>query len=454
MDRNALAARVHALDQTWQMDGFVGIYDAQGTIVQDGVPEKTRFVISAHAPFLLGYCALRMQRHGMIDLGRSLREYLTDCPFSESVEAALRHETDIPDFLYALPLPDDPVQACMCADRAYAAQEIFRILADTPQQTPHGAYSASNVFLAQAALEAAGGKPLDALLQEWVFAPLGMTDTGHGVPDMDCVLEDDTVIAPPCAGTLRGALSTTPRDMARLLTALACGEGLTQRQARMLYAQNGRNGVCFARVQGMQSACMQVLGFSCNLYLHPQSGVRFLHMDAKPQQMALEDGQWTYFRRQLREAVEEFVVYPAQPRFVRYDLATMRAATQIRLAPEQYAYVMDARDCLCRAYAMGRRARAFVLCQQDVAVGLAVLEVDKRRGVYSIDALQIDARFQGRGFGKILLSCCIDALRRQGAVKIDVGLSAHNETAYTLYRAAGFETVAQDAQEILMQLRI
>lgn len=453
MDRNTLAARVRALDETWQMDGFVGIYDADGVILQDGLPEKTRFLISAHAPFLLGYCALRMQQRGVIDLGRSLREYLTDCPFSASVEAALRHETDIPDFLYALPVPDDPVQACMCADRAYTVQEIFQILAGNPQQASCDGYSASNVFLAQAALESAGGRPLDALLQEWVFAPLGMTDTGHGVPDMDCVLEDGAVIAPDSAAAPAGTLVTTPRDMAQLLTALARGEGLTRRQARMLYAQKGRNGVCFTWMQGMQSACVQTLGYSCNLYLHPQSGVRFLHMDAKPQQMALEDGQWTYFRRQLRETVEEFAVCPVHPRFVRYDLATMRAASQIRLAPEQYAYVMGARDCLCRAYAMGRRARAFVLCEGAVAVGLAVLEVDKRRGVYNIDALLVDARFQGRGFGKILLERCIRKLWQLGAPQIDVGLSAQNTAAYALYRAAGFETVAQDAQEIVMQLK-
>ncbi len=52
-------------------------------------------------------------------------------------------------------------------------------------------------------------------------------------------------------------------------------------------------------------------------------------------------------------------------------------------------------------------------------------------------------RAQGRGFGRRLLTCLIDTLRRRGSPGVHLGVSAFNTRAYGFYERLGFRKLAR-----------
>ena len=129
----------------------------------------------------------------------------------------------------------------------------------------------------------------------------------------------------------------------------------------------------------------------------------------------------------------------------------MNAAMDLKLLDEQRQYILDAPRCLARAYGLGKKAKTFILMEGNVAAGLCVLLIDKANDLYEIDALLIDHRLQGRGYGDILLSCAVDKLVSLGAKRIIVGLSADNAAAKRLYAKHGFTVFEEDEEELLME---
>jgi len=78
----------------------------------------------------------------------------------------------------------------------------------------------------------------------------------------------------------------------------------------------------------------------------------------------------------------------------------------------------------------------------DRAVGLLILDIDKKKNHYYIDIVQIDRRYQGRGYGKIMMLWAVDYLRNQGAKELEIGVNRFNIAAQKLYRSVGFDIKA------------
>ena len=87
---------------------------------------------------------------------------------------------------------------------------------------------------------------------------------------------------------------------------------------------------------------------------------------------------------------------------------------------------------------LARKQPVYVLMDHGVAVGLAALTIRPKKGKFDITFLQVDRRYQGRGYGRILLTRAMEILKAKGAKTLEIGVNRFNIPAQRLYRSAGF----------------
>jgi diamine N-acetyltransferase len=66
--------------------------------------------------------------------------------------------------------------------------------------------------------------------------------------------------------------------------------------------------------------------------------------------------------------------------------------------------------------------------------------------------LMVDARYQGRGYGKAALAAVIDRIRQQDSGEIQLDYDHNDPIAVRLYTGAGFCTIEQNEDGVLARL--
>ena len=129
----------------------------------------------------------------------------------------------------------------------------------------------------------------------------------------------------------------------------------------------------------------------------------------------------------------------------RIDLAVSEA---------QKPFVSDRSKLLARAYAYrARRSRAFLICADDLPVGMGLYYDEPELQSYDLSQMFIDARYQSRGYGKAAVRAILDELKADGQYdKVTLCYIEGNETARKLYESFGFTETGRDGDEIVMQL--
>ena len=90
----------------------------------------------------------------------------------------------------------------------------------------------------------------------------------------------------------------------------------------------------------------------------------------------------------------------------RIDLAVSEA---------QKPFVSDRAKLLARAYAYrARRSRAFLICADDLPVGMGLYYDEPELQSYDLSQMFIDARYQGRGYGRAAVRAILDELKADG----------------------------------------
>ena len=129
----------------------------------------------------------------------------------------------------------------------------------------------------------------------------------------------------------------------------------------------------------------------------------------------------------------------------RIDLAVSEA---------QKPFVSDRAKLLARAYAYrAQRSRAFLICADDLPVGMGLYYDEPELQSYDLSQMFIDARYQGRGYGRAAVRAILDELKADGRYdKVILCYIEGNETARKLYESFGFTETGRDGDEILMEL--
>lgn len=126
----------------------------------------------------------------------------------------------------------------------------------------------------------------------------------------------------------------------------------------------------------------------------------------------------------------------------------------LRVAQEQEHYVANSAVMLARAYAYRKQqSRAFVIYEDETPVGMGLYYDLPDMECYDFSQFFIDARYQGKGYGKAAVKAVLDAMRKDGRYgKVDLCYIEGNNAAKKLYEGFGFVEIDRDGEEIGMEL--
>ena len=196
-----------------------------------GVPvtPATRFNIASVTKPLTTTLAIQLATEGRLRVSDTLARWFPDFPKADSITVSmlLRHRSGIPHEV----VPDSE------ATRPFTAEELMERARRLPLDFPPGAresYSSGGFEVLARVLERVSGKPYDALLEERIFGPLGMTHSSsadsrvllpgrasgyvpgpHGIENAP--LQDFTSI------TGAGSVWSTARDLSRFVDSVEAG---------------------------------------------------------------------------------------------------------------------------------------------------------------------------------------------------------------------------------------
>jgi diamine N-acetyltransferase len=149
------------------------------------------------------------------------------------------------------------------------------------------------------------------------------------------------------------------------------------------------------------------------------------------------------------------------------DSTNYRECIELSVAPEQQGFVASNVQSLADAYIYRPAAEPYGVYSDDELVGFALLfpfagdvddesipEPGTERGMILV-RLMIDARFQGRGYGRDALEAILDNVRVRGLPTVRLSVVPENEQALEFYRRNGFtETGAIHGGEIVMERQL
>ena len=245
-----------------------------------GVPvrEGTRFAVASVTKMATAIAALRLVERGELALHTPLLDILPaeQRPIALTRAHSLHHVLSHTSGLASYFDDDDDTSWYSIWDRmpTYHARrpaDLLPLLIDLPAVAPPGGevrYNNGAFVLAGLVIEAAAGRPWDAVVADEVFGPAGMADTGTEPLDSDparlavgYVMDDGpadrwrtnvySVTANPMPD---GGMITTPVDLARLIDALLAGRLLSPELVAAM-----------TRPQGPPSTETSQWGYGCEL---------------------------------------------------------------------------------------------------------------------------------------------------------------------------------------------
>ena len=140
------------------------------------------------------------------------------------------------------------------------------------------------------------------------------------------------------------------------------------------------------------------------------------------------------------------------------DESNFMDAFQLKLAPEQEAFVSNPVRSLAQAYVYRSQCQPFGIFASDRMVGYVMVIYDYDIPEYDIWHMMIDRDFQGRGYGKAAMGKCLEYIRTKpfgSSNRVALTCNRDNSAARRLYEAFGFRpTGAEDEDEIELALML
>lgn len=127
---------------------------------------------------------------------------------------------------------------------------------------------------------------------------------------------------------------------------------------------------------------------------------------------------------------------------------------KLEVADAQKQYVASSTAILARAYAYRNvRSRAYIIYHDNTPVGMGLYHDSPELAAYIFSEIFIDARYQGKGYGKAATKLVLGAMKADGRYnKVVLCYIAGNEAARKLYEGFGFTETDRDEDEIIMEL--
>lgn len=126
----------------------------------------------------------------------------------------------------------------------------------------------------------------------------------------------------------------------------------------------------------------------------------------------------------------------------------------LKVSESQKSFVSDDMRLLARAYAYREsRSNAYVICDEDIPVGMALYYDCDERKAYDFSQIFIDERYQGKGFGTEAARQILKIMESDGKYdKVVLCYIDGNEAAKNMYEKLGFYLTGEcDEDEIIME---
>ncbi|MGH3078956.1 MAG: GNAT family N-acetyltransferase [Gaiellaceae bacterium] len=118
--------------------------------------------------------------------------------------------------------------------------------------------------------------------------------------------------------------------------------------------------------------------------------------------------------------------------------ANVREVVTLEVAQEQSSYVATNAKSIAEAY-FEPKAWFRAIGAGDDLVGFAMVYRDPAAGIFYVWRFMIDARHQGRGYGRRAMELLLDEARADGAREVTLSVVPGDHSALDFYRRLGFE---------------
>ena len=488
LDQMKLNKDIDAICLDWETSGaFIVIKD--GEVVheniygyadrENGVPtlKEGRYVFNSECDFFMKLSALMLIDQGKIKLTDTIDTFIPEYKYGDhiTIKHLIKNHSGIPDFYYghimvafneddahkALPEFDRIRKEVKAFNQSCNFKTVMNLIGDKALDYEPGtldrAGSESNwVFLAEI-LRRVTQMSVYAFLNQNLFIPLEMTQIEVGSATQTVsysVIRETELVRLPLDYEVDGLITVTLADMKKLLLALSEAKILSKKMwQKILKLDTVGDGLGFNNANGFTCSDIQFMGFGFYPYFNHSTGAAFACLVNEEQQFRNIAGVWHYFRKASREIIEAAFTFPMDTRMVPLSTKNFWHALNITVADDQQQFVLENKSSIAMAL-MFKTKKAFVELEGNRAVGLLVLDIDKKKGYYHIDIIQIDKRFQGRGYGKIMLKWAVDYLAAAGAKELAIGVNRFNYGAQKIYMDAGFtpKSITEEGMELHMTL--
>lgn len=486
---DTLRDHIDALAQKFEASGIVGVYKNGETLLceaygfenreaQAPMRLATRFCFDLEARYLVALCVLLLADAKKLALSDKMSRFLPEYAHAEeiTVRQLLQGSSGIPDYVVnvrRMALDKDAAHTALSREEQLVKERLMfaqkveyaELLAEIgtlelkfkPGLEFEPQNRSEHVVLREI-VERVSGLSLYAFLKQNVFLPLGMNDTVEGMAGETVYagrMQGKELVVMPRFVSGR-AFTTTAGDLEKLLLAFAAGGLLSKGMWKNALRMNTEGiGLGFEEADG--TTVVADVGFAAGtlrLYFSQQSGVSYLVLLNEDQKMEYENGEYSAFCPKLRREVEAAFTFPKNPRVVPCGRRYGYGAMDLEIAPEQVDFVPDAKSCLAMCCIDRQKLKPFVLLEGNRAVGFIGLRVDKKKDEYLVNLLLIDRRFQGRGYGKILLQYGIEYLKARGAKELSIGVNRRNPVARRLYESVGFVADSVYEEGVFLKMKL
>lgn len=478
---------IRKIGEKWDISGAITIYHKKERIYKDffglanretgeKINEESTYLFTGASRFLLSASILMLSDMKKLNLNDTIDKYIPE--YANEHKIKIKHlilgESGIRDYFYGkimLELNNDEkhnsleernrtVEEKRMYTKSYSFEEVLKLIGDDklefePEAEKANYSTTENVFCKEI-IERVSGMNLLEFEFKYIFEPLNMSQTKKGRnvnTNTYFNFRDNELVLAKIDDTASDLFVTTADDIEKLMLALyedmvlsdekssSSTKLLSSKSWKKALSFNEENiGLGFSSVNG--TICVDefdLLGNEVSMYFNKEAELCYMQLSNANIIVENIAGTWLHFRKEMRSEIDSFFTYPKNTRIVPYNKKNWYDVMSLEISKDQYEFVCDAKQSIAYTFAYQEDHKLFVEMEGDKPVGLMVLKANKKKDEYHFAILLVDRRYQGRGYGKIMVEWALEYFRKQGAKELTIGVNRFNISAQRLYKSVGFK---------------
>ena len=488
INKQLLEERLNEMIDYWQPSGALAVYENNNEVYQQFMGYQdienavkttadTNYVFSSHSKSLVSLCILQLAERGQLSLDDYLDKYIPEYPHASRIKIVnlLAENSGIPDCFTAVTtkeLEEDEEYSSMPFEKQFITErklhckgmsfgEMLMQLANLPLDyqpgiREHEESESNQDFLAEVICRVSKLSLFD-YLQQYVFAPLNMTNTIKGCHSNGKSYRYYEIVNRVAFDSQEclNAITTTLSDLEKLCIGISQGKLLSSKYWKIAKRFN-KWGIsyCFSSRTGWHMfALYGILGYEIILSIKQSRQLMFISAYNDCGRDQIIGDVWHYFVGDTFSVLDHVTTYPHRPKVVPLKSKNVYETIKLSVTEEQKSFVWLPTIALPCSL-VRKHNNFFVLEDCGVVVGLLILEVNKKEDYYYVSTVLIDKHYQKRGYGRIMVKWGVEWLKNKGAKELSIGVNRHNVAARALYTSLGFSPANVYDEGVNMKMKL